>query len=95
MATTDRSGGGSLAGSPLSAAWRALAHRSAVAGGCAAAIVSLWHHVPVSTAALRGGAAWLAVLVTARLGWLALARALALEARRREREASEEPDDRS
>lgn len=98
MAATDRPSGDPSTGSvrkqgpALAAAWRALAHRAAVAGGCAAAIVSLWHHVPLSTVALRGGAAWFTVLVTARLGWLALSRALTLEARREGREASSQAD---
>ena len=66
----------------LAAAWRGLSHRAAVAGGCASAIVSLNNHVPLSTVALRGGLAWMAILVTCRLGWMALAQALRLEARR-------------
>lgn len=73
-------------GPALQAAWRALAHRASVAGGAGVAVVSLWNHVPLGTVALRGGATWCAVLVTARLGWMAMARALELEARRRDRE---------
>ena len=80
MDATDRTDVEPSGGHILEAAWRALSHRAAVAGGCAAAIVSLDKHVPLSTVALRGGATWLVVLVTARLGWLAVVRALAIEA---------------
>ncbi|MFT5291101.1 MAG: hypothetical protein ACI8PQ_001698 [Planctomycetota bacterium] len=86
MDATDRTDVDSPRGRVLEAAWRALSHRTAVAGACAAAIVSLQNHVPLSTAALRGGATWFVVLVTARLGWFALVRALAIEARRDEQE---------
>ncbi len=65
----------------LQATWRSLAHRAAVAGGCLAALISLFHHVPVSTASLRGAAAYAVVLLVARLGLYALEHALALEAR--------------
>ncbi len=81
MGATDRTEVDPSGGRVLEAAWRALAHRTAVAGGCAAAIVSLQNHVPLSTVALRGGATWFVVLVTARLGWFAVVRALAIEAR--------------
>jgi len=56
----------------LSTAWRSLGTRAAVTGGSLAALISLFHHVPVSTAALRGGAAWIALLVGTRIGALAL-----------------------
>ena len=86
MEATDRTSG-EPEPDVLAGAWRALAHRAAVAGGAAAAIVSLWHHVPLSSVALRGGLAWGVILVTTRLGWAAVSRALELEARRRLREA--------
>ncbi len=53
-------------------AWRSFAHRLAVVGGCFVALLSLFHHVPASTAALRGGVAWLAVQALARVGAVAL-----------------------
>ncbi len=60
----------------LRSAWRSLGHRVAVAGGCLVALVSLFHHVPLSTASLRGGAAYLAARLIARWGLLALEQAL-------------------
>jgi len=56
----------------LHTAWRAIGHRVAVIGGCFVGLIALFNHVPVSTAALRGGAAWLAVQVLAWLSGLAL-----------------------
>ena len=53
-------------------AMRALGRRMAVAGGSFVALLSLLYHVPASTAALRGGATWLVVLVVSRLGGFAL-----------------------
>jgi hypothetical protein len=63
-----------------------LVRRTAVAAGCFAGLVSLFHHVPVSIAALRGGAAFLAVLLVGRLGLAALARSLAADGRAEGRE---------
>ena len=60
-------------------AWRSFGHRIAVIGGSFVALLSLFHHVPVSTAALRGGATWLAVLIVARLGSVALERSVAFD----------------
>ncbi len=51
----------------------------AVAGGSFVALLSLFHHVPVTTAALRGGATWFVVLVAARIGSVALAKAAELD----------------
>ena len=66
---------------PLHATWRSLGHRCAVAGGCLAALVALFNHVPVSTASLRGAVAYIVMLVVAKLGLFALERAIALDAR--------------
>ena len=75
----------------LREAWRSVGHRFAVLGGSFVALLSLFHHVPVSTAALRGGSTWLAVLVVARLGLVALARAAELDrAAEPDREPAEE-----
>ena len=56
----------------LGNAWRSFGHRVAVLGGSLVALLSLFHHVPASTAALRGGAAWFAVLLLTRVGAFAL-----------------------
>ena len=72
--------------SSLQSSWRAITRRLAVAAGSLAALLSLLHHVPVSVASLRGGAAWLLVLVLSRLGWFALDRALDFDG------ASKRPD---
>ena len=61
----------------LRSLWRSFAHRIAVAGGSLVALISLLHHVPLSTACLRGGAAFVAVRLVARAGLFALERALA------------------
>ena len=53
-------------GASLRGAWRSLGQRVAVAGGSFVALLSLFHHVPASTAALRGAAAWFGVLVLTR-----------------------------
>jgi len=58
-----------------------LARRAAVAAGCFVGLISLFHHVPVSIAALRGGATYLAVLIVGRLGLAALERSLAADRR--------------
>jgi hypothetical protein len=60
-------------------ALRALGSRIAVAGGSFAALLSLLYHVPASTAALRGGATWLVVLLVSRLGAHALGLAQRLD----------------
>lgn len=66
-------------GPDLRPTWRSLAHRVAVAGGSLVALISLFHHVPVSVAALRGAIAYVAVLAVSRLGWVALERALSID----------------
>ena len=71
----------------LQDAWRALGRRLAVAAGSLVALVSLFHHVPISVASLRGGAAFLAVLFVSRLGRFALERTAALDASERAKEA--------
>ena len=63
----------------LQGTWQSLAHRLAVAGGCLAALISLLNDVPVSMASLRGAAAYAAVLVVAKLGLIALLRAVSIE----------------
>ena len=60
---------------------RPLVRRAAVASGCLAGLISLFHHVPVSIAALRGGAAFLGVLLVGRVGLAALERSLAADRR--------------
>lgn len=70
----------------LAAAGRSLGRRLAVAGGSLAAIVSLFHHVPASTAALRGAATYAVVLLVAKLGLGALRWTLDLESRHRPRD---------
>ena len=66
-------------GASLRSAWRSLGQRVAVAGGAFVAFVALFHHVPPSTAALRGGVTWLALLAATRLGGWALASAHQLD----------------
>jgi len=63
------------------AAARPLLRRTAVAAGCFAGLISLFHHVPVSIAALRGGAAFLGVLFVGKVGLAALERSLAADRR--------------
>jgi hypothetical protein len=53
-------------------AWRSATGRLAVASGCLVALLSLFQHVPPTVASLRGGAAWISVLLVARLGRSAL-----------------------
>ena len=65
----------------LRAAWRSLGQRIAVAGGSFVALLSLFHHVPASTAALRGGAAWLGVILLTRFSGFVLAHAYRLDTR--------------
>ncbi|MCZ6597403.1 MAG: hypothetical protein O7B99_07190 [Planctomycetota bacterium] len=60
--------------------WRALGRRTAVFAGCLVALISLFHHVPVSVASVRGGVAYFAVLLVAKLGGFALEKALAADA---------------
>ena len=73
---------------PLVSAWRSLGRRVSVAGGSFVALLSLFHHVPVSTAALRGGGTWIALLLATRLGCFALEHALRMDAVEEEREES-------
>lgn len=73
---------------PLSTAWRSLGSRLAVSGGCLAALISLLHHVPVSTAAVRAGLTWLALLAVTRVGAAALRFAERFDALEREREGN-------
>jgi len=60
-------------------AWGPLSHRLAVATGSFVALVSLLHHVPVSTACLRGGGAFVALLIVSRLGLLAMEKTIELD----------------
>jgi len=62
-------------------AWRSATARLAVSAGSLTALVSLFHHVPVSVASLRGAVAYLAVRVVAHAGFLALRLAVAAERR--------------
>jgi hypothetical protein len=75
----------------LQTTWRSLAHRAAVAGGCLAALISLFHHVPVSTASLRGATAYAVVLLVARLGLFALERALEFDAQAESQDEEPQP----
>lgn len=57
--------------SPIPHLWTSLGQRLAVALGAATAVVSLLWDTPVRVACLRGGAAWLALLLWTRIGrWL-------------------------
>lgn len=67
---------------------RPLLRRAAVAAGCFAGLISLFHHVPVSIAALRGGAALLGVLLVGKVGLAALERSLAADRRSEDEEES-------
>lgn len=67
---------------------RPLLRRAAVAAGCFAGLISLFHHVPVSIAALRGGAALLGVLLVGKVGVAALERSLAADRRSEDEEES-------
>ncbi len=64
---------------PLRRTWRSFTGRLAVAGGSFVGLLSLFHHVPASTAAVRGAATYFALLVVARLGGAALGRSAALD----------------
>ena len=64
----------------LRLAWRPFGRRLAVASGCLAALISLFNHVPVSVASLRGGLAFASVLVVMKLGLFALEKSLAADA---------------
>lgn len=70
----------------LRSTWRSLGCRVAVAGGCLVALVSLFHHVPVSTASLRGGVAFVALRLIARWGLFAVEQALGSGDARKTRE---------
>ncbi len=73
-------------------AWRPLGHRIAVASGSLVGLVSLLNDVRVSTASLRGAAAYFAILLTSWLGSLAMDRALDYDERKRRHEATEEAE---
>jgi hypothetical protein len=66
-------------GVPLHHAWRAFAARLAVAAASFVALLSLFRHVPASTAALRGAVTFCALRLAARLAFAALERADALD----------------
>ncbi len=72
------------------AEWRSFGSRIAVAGGCFIALVSLFHHVPASTAALRGALAWGGVLALTRFSGWVLMHALRFDAQQAGEKASEE-----
>jgi len=61
-----------------------------VVGGSFVALLALFHHTRISTAALRGGLTYLAVLLLARLGFAALQHARMMDevARIKEEETS-------
>jgi len=75
MGSVDKAAGEAF----LASAWGSLGHRVAVTGGSFVALLSLFHHVPPSTAALRGAGTWFALLVVARLGGFALRHAFRLD----------------
>jgi hypothetical protein len=60
---------------PLLRVWTAFSARLAVAAASFVALLSLFHHVPVSTAALRGAVTFCALRFAARLALAALQRA--------------------
>jgi hypothetical protein len=64
---------------PLHHAWRVFATRLAVAAASFVALLSLFHHVPASTAALRGAATFIALRIAARIALAALQRSEALD----------------
>ena len=66
-------------GASLRRIWTSLGQRVAVAGGAFVAFWALLHHTPPVAAALRGGAAWLALLFAVRLGGWALATSCRLD----------------
>ncbi len=75
-----------MADKPSGGAYRAasalpLVRRAAVAAGCFAGLISLFNHVPVSIAALRGGVTYLVVLIVGRIGLAALERSLSADRR--------------
>ncbi len=63
----------------LRSAWRSTSGRFAVTAGSFVALLSLFHHIPVSIASLRGGIAYIAVLAVGRFGGFALERAVAFD----------------
>ena len=69
-------------GISLQTAWRALGQRVAVIGGSFVGLLSLLNHVPTSTAALRGGAAWAVVLIMTWLSGHALGLAQRFDSRK-------------
>jgi hypothetical protein len=75
-----------MADKPSGEAYRAasalpLVRRAAVAAACMAGLIALFNHVPVSIAALRGGATFFAVLIVGRIGLAALERSLSADRR--------------
>ena len=60
-------------GVPLTTLWMSLMGRLAVCTGSLTALTSIWTHVPLPQACLRGGLAWLAVLAIGK-GFAALAK---------------------
>ena len=66
----------------LRLAWRPFGRRVAVAAGSLVALISLFYHVPVSVASLRGGLAFASVLVVMKLGLFALEKSLSADAAR-------------
>ena len=60
-------------------ALRPLQGRAAVAAGSFVALLSLFHHVPVSVASLRGAAAFFVVLFVLKAGLFALEKSLAAD----------------
>lgn len=75
MDQTDRS----TDGASLQEVCTSLGHRAAVIGGCLVALLALFQDSRVSTAAMRGGLTYLAVLLIAKWGFAALQRAHNLE----------------
>lgn len=58
-------------GVPLQPLWLSLVRRVGVATGALVALTALLVHAPLHVAALRGGLAWLAVVLCGRaVGWL-------------------------
>ena len=73
-------------GLPLRQTWRSIGRRAAVAAGSLAALLSLLYRAPLTTAALRGFAAWAAVLAIVKLGLFALERAVELDSAEAEKD---------
>ena len=65
----------------LDPVWRDIGARIGAGAGASIALLSLFHDVPVSVAALRGTATLLSIWIVWRVGLTALERAVQIDAR--------------